>query len=153
MRLERKLLDVNIVPIWGKSVLNYLSNLINNLDKLLNIPKTVKTCISCLEICLSDECNPRCFECMHDNIPTLDLKKCFCGKKYSWTKKDGITRSGKKCDKYSKQYESSKKNKDSSVWKRKRCLSCNNLTVSKLSTFCFKCDPSLSLVSKKKRQV
>ena len=148
MRLEKKFLDINLVPNWGKSVLNYLSNLINNLEKLLNIPRTVKTCISCLEICLSDESNPRCFECMQDNIPSLDLKKCFCGKKYAWTKKDGITRSGNKCDKCTKHYKSKKKNQVSG-WKRKRCLSCYNFTVSKLSTFCFKCDPRLSLVSKK----
>ena len=143
MRLERKFLHIIHVPIWGKYVLNYLSNLIKNLEKLLNIPKTVKTCISCLEICLSDESHPRCFECIQDNIPTLNLKKCFCGKRYSWTKKDGITRSGNKCDKCGKEYESKKKNQDSSGWKRKRCLTCNNFTVSRLSTFCFKCDPRL----------
>ena len=113
------------------------------MEKLLNIPKTVKTCISCLEICLSDESHPRCFGCIQDNIPPLNLKKCFCGKRYSWTKKDGITRSGNKCDKCGKQYESKKKNQDSSGWKRKRCWTCNNFTVSRLSTFCFKCDPRL----------
>ena len=134
-----------------KSVLNYLSSLINNLEKLLNVPKTVKTCIACLEICLSDDSNPRCFECMQDNIPALDLKKCICGKKYSWTRKDGITRSGIKCDKCSKQLDSKKKTKISSDWKKnKRCLLCNNFTVSKLSKFCFKCDPRHSLGLKKK---
>ena len=71
-------------------------------------------------------------------------------KKNSWTKKDGITRSGYKCDKCSKELESKKKNKVSSGCKRKRCLSCNNFTVSKLSKFCFKCDPRISLVSIKK---
>ena len=87
---------------------------------------------------------------MQDIIPALDLKKCLCGKKISWTKKDGITRSGYKCDKCSKQLESKKKERVSSGYKRKRCLSCNNFTVSKLSTFCFKCDPRKSLVSIKK---
>ena len=153
LRLEKKVLNINHAPIWVKSVLNYLSNLLNNSKKLLNVPKTVKTCISCLEICLSDESNPRCFECVKDNIPALCLKKCFCGKEYSWTKKDGITRGGNKCDTCCKQFDSKKTNKVFSGWKRKRCLSCNNFTISILSKFCFKCDPRLSLVSKKKTEL
>ena len=153
MRLKNKFSDIDHAPIWVKTIFKYLSNLINNLENLLNIPKKVKTCVSCLEICLSDERIPRCFECIKDNIPPLDLKKCFCGKKYSWTKKDGITRSGNKCDKCSKQYENVQKKQDSSGWKRKRCLSCNNFTFSKLSRFCFKCDPRLSLDSKDKTRL
>ena len=153
MRLKNKFSDIDHAPIWVKTIFKYLSNLINNLENLLNIPKKVKTCVSCLEICLSDERNPRCFECIQDNIPPLDLKKCFCGKKYSWTKKDDITRSGNKCDKCSKQYENVQKKQDSSGWKRKRCLSCNNFTFSKLSRFCFKCDPRLSLDWKDKTRL
>ena len=124
-----------------KTKLGYFSDLINNLEKLLNIPKQVKTCISCLEICLSDEKSPRCFECVKDNIPPLKAKKCPCGNTFPWIKKDGITRHGNKCVKCSTQYENTKKHVDSLKWKRKRCLTCSNYTVSKLSKFCFKCDP------------
>ena len=152
-RLDRKFTDVDHVSIWVKTVMKYLSNLIINCEKLLNIPKQVKTCISCLEICLSDENHPRCFECIQDNIPPLDLKKCFCGQKYSWTKRNGITRTGNKCDKCTKQYMNIKKKQDFTGWKRKRCLSCNNFTVSKLSKFCFKCDPRLISKYKKKKIV
>ena len=111
IRVEKKVEDVAHVPIWVKTVLNYLLNLIKNIENLLKIPTNIKTCISCLEICLSDESNPRCFECIQDNIPPLDLKNCFCGKTYSWTKPDGITRSGNNCDTCSKKFENKKKNK------------------------------------------
>ena len=116
----------------------------------MKIPEQVKTCISCLEICLSDENKPRCFECLQDNIPALDLKKCFCGKIYPWVKIDGITRNGNICEDCTKQRKNNKKH-DSNSWKRKRCMSCTNFTVSKLSKFCLKCDPRLTLKSKEKR--
>ena len=154
IRLERKFLDVDYYPKWVKTKLIYFSNMIHNLEKLLNIPKEVKTCISCLEICLSDENSPRCFECAQDDIPALKLKKCLCGKTFSWVKKDGITRSGNYCDECSKKYESAKVSDDSFSWKRKRCLSCNNFTISKLSKFCFKCDPRfLTKVKEKKTTI
>ena len=149
IRLERKFSDVDRFPNWVKPKLDYFSNLINNLKKLLNIPKQVKTCISCLEICLSDERNPRCFECVKDNIPPLNCKKCLCGKIFSWVKKDGITRNGNKCESCDKHYETTIKHKNSKNWKRKRCLACNNITVSKLSKFCFKCDPRHTSTPKK----
>ena len=71
IRLERKFSDEGHYPKWVQTKLVYFSNLISNLDNLLHIPKQVKTCISCLEICLSDEISPCCFECVKDNIPPL----------------------------------------------------------------------------------
>ena len=151
-RLGKKFPVVEKVPKWVKTKLVYFSNLINNLEKLLNIPKQVKTCISCLEICLSDENNPRCFECVKDNIPPLKAKKCVCGNTFPWVKKDGITRHGNNCETCSKKYETKKKTEESFSWKRKRCLSCNNFTVSKLSKFCSKCDPRHILTTKKETE-
>ena len=140
-RLERKFKMIEHYPNWVQTKLEYFSNLITNLENLFNIPKQVKTCLSCLEICLSDEKAPRCFECEKDNIQPLQLKMCLCGKKFPWVKKDGITRCGNKCDKCSNQIDITKKTADAFGWKRKRCLSCTNFTVSKLSKFCFNCDP------------
>ena len=150
IRLERKFSDEDHYPKWVQTKLVYFSNLISNLENLLHIPKQVKTCISCLEICLSDEISPRCFECVKDNIPPLKLKKCLCGKTFPWIKKDGITRNGNTCDKCSTQYENTKKHVDSLKWKRKRCLTCSDYTVSKLSKFCFKCDPRHKPVAEEK---
>ena len=103
-----------------------------------------------MEICLSDGKSPRCFECLQDNIPPLRFKKCLCGKTFPWVKKDGITRTENKCEKCSKQYGSKKLSDDSFTRKRKRCLSCSNTTTSKLSKFCFNCDPRLTSKPKEK---
>ena len=151
IRLESKFCDVDLYPKWVQTKLVYFSNIIYNLEQLLNIPKHVKTCISCLEICLSDETRPRCFECLQDNITPLKFKKCLCGKTFPWFKKDGITRTENKCEKCSKKYENKKLSDDSFTWKRKRCLSCNNFTTSKLSKFCLKCDPRV--ISKPREKI
>ena len=144
-RLEMTFLKSEPYPKWVQDKLQYLTKLLINLEKLLNVPKQVKTCISCLEICLSDDNKPRCFECKLDNISQLESKICSCGKKFSWVQKDGITRTINTCGDCSKKNITKLKNSNSFNWKRKRCLSCSNYTVSKFGKFCYKCDPRLTI--------
>ena len=96
-RLKKKFLKFKIYPSWVQNKLQYLAKLIKKLNLFLNIPKQIKTCISCLEICLSDDDQPRCYECKQDNILQLESKLCLCGKKIPCVEKDGITRTKNTC--------------------------------------------------------
>ena len=119
-------------------------NLIESLSKLLSVPDKVKTCVSCLEICLSDEDKPRCFECDKDNIPHLKQQTCFCGKKMPWfSEDDGITRNEQYCVSCSKMNKQPHKTGIIVKRKRKRCMKCTNYTTTPLSKFCYKCDSRL----------
>ena len=77
-RLKKKFLKFKIYPSWVQNKLQYLAKLIKKLNMFLNIPKQIKTCISCLEICLSDDDQPRYYECKQDNILQLEFKICLC---------------------------------------------------------------------------
>ena len=140
--------------MWVQNKIKYLLNLIESLSKLLVVPDKVKTCVSCLEICLSDEDKPRCFECEKDNIPHLKQQTCFCGKKMSWvSENDGITRNEQYCVSCSKKNKQPPKTDITVNRKRNRCMNCNNYTTTPLSKFCYKCDPRLQNIKYVKNSV
>ena len=112
--------------------------LIKKLNSFLNIPKQIKTCISCLEIILSDDDQPRCYECKQDNILQLESKLCLCGKKIPCVEKDGITRTKNTCKNCTTKHVP-KMNKN--CWKRKLCFLCCDYTVSAIAKLFYKCDP------------
>ena len=79
--LQRDIKGQNKSYIWVKESLLHISQLISNLKKLqfdpTNPPPKVATCISCLEICLSDYPQPRCYECLKDKVPALSPQTCI----------------------------------------------------------------------------
>ena len=125
---------------WITSTQQYLTSLISELKKLLDVPKNVSTCVSCLEIFLSDGPIPRCLECAQDNIPPLEPQKCSCGTPIPWIQTDGVSRNGLHCQACSIIPEKKTKQKNI-TWKRKSCLSCSSIVASATGSFCSKCDP------------
>ena len=160
--LQRDINGQNKNYIWVKESLLHISQLICNLKKFqfdpINSPPKVATCIACLEICLSDDPQPRCYECLKDKVPALSPQTCIsCSAPCPWVNSNN-TRRNKSCDNCCKlKAAQSKKRRFSSLLKgtsnskktQPKHTSFNAFTKKTSTTTKFTLAPTLYLPTKK----